>query len=262
MRKLLLTAAILGSNLALAAFADCTKENVAGTYGYVGVGTVGANPLGLPPGASSSVGTLAFDGKETFSSPEPKLTTFLAAYHLQVPIRTSSAFLLTIGFCRWVQLRTSKSCSWITAREYGDACFGAHRTNQNRGQQTRSNQKRELTPERKPIEFTKMLIESIANSLRLGRRPDGPRSRINRDRTDSARTAGRSNPTTTLSFRPPSIWRVMATSRRNSSKAPQIVTGSQTQHRRTNRPFPLAVTTRHAWSSADRHPPASSTGLS
>jgi len=63
MRTLLLAAAILGSNLALVAFADCTKENVAGTYGYVGVGTVGANPLGLPPGAVSSVGTLAFDGK-------------------------------------------------------------------------------------------------------------------------------------------------------------------------------------------------------
>ena len=29
-----------------------------------------------------------------------------------------------------------------------------------------------------------------------------------------------------------------------------------------HRPFPLAVTIKHAWSSADRHPPASSTGLS
>ena len=62
MRTLLLAAAILGS-LSLVAFADCTKENVAGTYGYVGAGTVGVNQLGLPPGASSSVGTLAFDGK-------------------------------------------------------------------------------------------------------------------------------------------------------------------------------------------------------
>jgi hypothetical protein len=64
MRKLILTAAILGSNLAMVAFADCTIQNVAGTYGYVGVGTTSAtNPLGLPPGAYSSVGTLAFDGK-------------------------------------------------------------------------------------------------------------------------------------------------------------------------------------------------------
>lgn len=66
MRKLLLTAAILASNLAWVAFADCTKENVAGTYGYVGFGTIvttGANPLGFPPGTYSSVGTLAFDGK-------------------------------------------------------------------------------------------------------------------------------------------------------------------------------------------------------
>jgi hypothetical protein len=63
MRTLLLAAAILGSNLALVAFADCTTANVAGTYGYVGAGTVGVNQLGLPPGASSSVGTLAFDGK-------------------------------------------------------------------------------------------------------------------------------------------------------------------------------------------------------
>ncbi len=65
MRKLLLTAAILGA-LSLAAFADCTMENVAGTYGYVGSGTVvttGTNPLGFPPGTYSSVGTLAFDGE-------------------------------------------------------------------------------------------------------------------------------------------------------------------------------------------------------
>ena len=62
MRTLLLAAAILGS-LSLVAFADCTTENIAGTYGYVGFGTVGANPLGLPPGTVSSVGTLAFDGK-------------------------------------------------------------------------------------------------------------------------------------------------------------------------------------------------------
>ena len=42
----------------------CTMANVAGTYGYVGFGTVRAgNPLGLPPGTYSSMGTLTFDGK-------------------------------------------------------------------------------------------------------------------------------------------------------------------------------------------------------
>jgi hypothetical protein len=68
MRKLLVfTAAILVCSLfAPAAFADhgCTVANVAGTYGYVGFGTIRAgNPLGLPPGEYSSTGTLAFDGK-------------------------------------------------------------------------------------------------------------------------------------------------------------------------------------------------------
>ncbi|MBZ5722902.1 MAG: hypothetical protein LAO03_21385 [Acidobacteriia bacterium] len=42
----------------------CTIANVAGTYGYVGFGTVRpGNPLGLPAGTSSSIGTLTFDGK-------------------------------------------------------------------------------------------------------------------------------------------------------------------------------------------------------
>lgn len=42
----------------------CTIGNVAGTYGYVGFGTVRAeNPLGLPAGTYSSTGTLTFDGK-------------------------------------------------------------------------------------------------------------------------------------------------------------------------------------------------------
>ena len=64
MRRLLLIAAILGTNLGSVAYADCTTENVAGTYGYVGFGTIGtSNPFGLPPGSYSSVGTLAFDGK-------------------------------------------------------------------------------------------------------------------------------------------------------------------------------------------------------
>lgn len=48
-------------------FADqtgCTMANVAGTYGYVGFGTVLAgNPFGLPAGTYSSMGTLTFDGK-------------------------------------------------------------------------------------------------------------------------------------------------------------------------------------------------------
>ena len=51
---------------AAAAFANdgCTLANVAGTYGYVGFGTSRAgNPLGLPPGEISHVGTLTFDGK-------------------------------------------------------------------------------------------------------------------------------------------------------------------------------------------------------
>jgi len=55
-----------------AAFADernadhsgCTVSNVAGTYGYVGFGTVRSpNPFGLPAGTYSQVGTLTFDGK-------------------------------------------------------------------------------------------------------------------------------------------------------------------------------------------------------
>ncbi|MCL4487831.1 MAG: hypothetical protein M1570_06835 [Chloroflexi bacterium] len=64
MRKLLLTIALLGSGFDAVAFADCTTENVAGTYGYVGLGTItSANPFGLPAGDYSSVGTLVFDGK-------------------------------------------------------------------------------------------------------------------------------------------------------------------------------------------------------
>lgn len=42
----------------------CTMANVAGTYGYVGFGTILAgNPLGVPAGTYSSTGTLTFDGK-------------------------------------------------------------------------------------------------------------------------------------------------------------------------------------------------------
>ncbi len=42
----------------------CTMANVAGTYGYVGFGTIlAANPLGAPAGNYSSTGTLTFDGK-------------------------------------------------------------------------------------------------------------------------------------------------------------------------------------------------------
>jgi hypothetical protein len=42
----------------------CSMADVAGTYGYVGFGTVRAdNPLGLPSGTYSSTGTLTFDGK-------------------------------------------------------------------------------------------------------------------------------------------------------------------------------------------------------
>ena len=62
-KKLLLTAAVLTFGLTLAAYADCTTENVAGVYGFVGFGTIGANPFGLPAGTYSAVGTLAFDGK-------------------------------------------------------------------------------------------------------------------------------------------------------------------------------------------------------
>jgi hypothetical protein len=42
----------------------CTMANVAGTYGYVGFGTVRAdNPFNFPAGTYSSMGTLKFDGK-------------------------------------------------------------------------------------------------------------------------------------------------------------------------------------------------------
>ena len=42
----------------------CTMANVAGTYGYVGFGTVLAgNLFGSPAGTFSSMGTLNFDGK-------------------------------------------------------------------------------------------------------------------------------------------------------------------------------------------------------
>jgi len=62
------TTAILACTLfAPTLFADqngCTIANVAGTYGYMGFGTVRAgNPLGLPGGTYSSIGTLTFDGK-------------------------------------------------------------------------------------------------------------------------------------------------------------------------------------------------------
>lgn len=42
----------------------CTLSNVAGTYGYVGSGTVRpGNPIGLPAGTYTSVGTLNFDDR-------------------------------------------------------------------------------------------------------------------------------------------------------------------------------------------------------
>ena len=63
MRQLFLTAALLCSSIGSAAFANCTTENVAGTYGYVGFGTIATNPFGLPAGVYSSAGTLALDGK-------------------------------------------------------------------------------------------------------------------------------------------------------------------------------------------------------
>jgi len=61
------TAILICTLFTPAVFADqhgCTMANVAGTYGYVGFGAVRAgNPLGLPPGTYSSMGTLTFDGK-------------------------------------------------------------------------------------------------------------------------------------------------------------------------------------------------------
>jgi hypothetical protein len=75
MRKPILVATVLICGLfPVAALADqnsqgqtsavCTVANVAGTYGYVGFGTVlPLSPLGIPAGSYSSVGTLAFDGK-------------------------------------------------------------------------------------------------------------------------------------------------------------------------------------------------------
>lgn len=60
-------AILVGTLFAPAAFADpkgCTTANVAGTYGYVGFGTVlASNPFGAPAGTYSSMGTLTFDGK-------------------------------------------------------------------------------------------------------------------------------------------------------------------------------------------------------
>ncbi|HXH50132.1 MAG TPA: hypothetical protein VNM47_12380 [Terriglobia bacterium] len=75
MRKPILIAVVIICGLfPVAAFADqnsqgdssavCTVANVAGTYGYVGFGTVlPGSLLGYPPGSYSSVGTLTFDGK-------------------------------------------------------------------------------------------------------------------------------------------------------------------------------------------------------
>ncbi len=75
MRKPILIAVVLVCGLfPVATFADqnsqgdssavCTVANVAGTYGYVGFGTVlPLSPLGYPAGSYSSVGTLTFDGK-------------------------------------------------------------------------------------------------------------------------------------------------------------------------------------------------------
>jgi hypothetical protein len=62
-----ITAILVCTLFATALFAQqngCTMANVAGTYGYVGFGTVRVgNPLGLPGGTYSSIGTLTFDGK-------------------------------------------------------------------------------------------------------------------------------------------------------------------------------------------------------
>lgn len=71
---ILIAVVLIYGLLPAAAFADqnnqgqptpvCTVANVAGTYGYVGFGTVLPGSLtGLPPGQYSSVGTLTFDGK-------------------------------------------------------------------------------------------------------------------------------------------------------------------------------------------------------
>lgn len=72
----------------------CNVANVAGSYGYVGFGTVLAgNLLGFPSGSYSSVGTLAFDGKgnlvitdtqridDTFTPSDPSsAVTYAATY--------------------------------------------------------------------------------------------------------------------------------------------------------------------------------------
>jgi hypothetical protein len=63
MRQLFIIAAVLSFSIGSSAFANCTTQNVAGTYGYVGFGNIGTNPFGLPAGVYSSTGTLVFDGK-------------------------------------------------------------------------------------------------------------------------------------------------------------------------------------------------------
>ncbi len=72
--KLVISVILICSLFTAVAFAEekdqdesssgCNVANVAGTYGYVGFGTVlTGNPLGFPAGSYSSTGTLRFDGK-------------------------------------------------------------------------------------------------------------------------------------------------------------------------------------------------------
>lgn len=104
MRKPILIAVLICGLLPAAAFAGqnnqgqsitaCTVANVAGTFGYVGFGTVlSGNALGLSSGLYSSVGTLAFDGRgnlvitdteridDVFAPSDPSsATTYAATY--------------------------------------------------------------------------------------------------------------------------------------------------------------------------------------
>src|SRR5215831_211791 len=53
---------------------QCTARNVAGTYGFVGHGTILPNPAHLPEGLFATVGLLTFDGQARWSTSTQSLT--------------------------------------------------------------------------------------------------------------------------------------------------------------------------------------------
>ena len=55
---------------------QCTVQNVAGTYGFLGSGTVLPNSVGIPEGPVATVGILTFDGQEGWRTTNQSLTGY------------------------------------------------------------------------------------------------------------------------------------------------------------------------------------------